>query len=207
MAPDRQKEERVMPIKDLAAMRARPTIYNGVQMRSRLEATLAGWFDRNAIPWAYEPGCFANETGQYLPDFRLDGFAVGGGNKRPIYVEVKPTLELADAAKRRMEIIWSSEPNADLLIVAPCYVLFRFGANAPMSVLREDWVKPDDEWTRYVEFNRCGYCDTVTLTHLEGPYFCSRCGEWGSNHRGREFAPAVPGPLSCESCRAGEATP
>lgn len=96
---------------------ARPTVYNGVQMRSRLEAEYAASLDGLA-KWEYEPCCFANATGQYLPDFRVEW-----SSDTFEYVEVKPFPEsgstiLVDAAKR-MEIILSSEPDARLCVVTP----------------------------------------------------------------------------------------
>lgn len=50
-------------------LRARPTTYKGVKMRSRLEAGYAQWLDRWDFTWEYEPECFASERWQYLPDF------------------------------------------------------------------------------------------------------------------------------------------
>lgn len=66
---------------------ARPTIYRGVQMRSRLEAAWAEQFDAMEWPWQYEPICLATTDGQYLPDFHVSipGFA------EHVYVEVKPS--------------------------------------------------------------------------------------------------------------------
>lgn len=52
--------------------------------------------------------------GQYLPDFHLTDF------KYPVYVEVKPRHDHEEAIERameRMEIIWESDPSADLMIV------------------------------------------------------------------------------------------
>ena len=57
---------------------ARPTLYKGVRMRSRLEALYAAWLDnyRDAEwpdepfwKWSYEPMAFGSPDGQYLPDF------------------------------------------------------------------------------------------------------------------------------------------
>jgi hypothetical protein len=94
---------------------ARPTMYRGIQMRSRLEARAAQILDAKAIAWEYEPCCFASEDGQYLPDFRLDG---------TIYVEVKPRPVFDDPAQlavvqKRMQVIRASEPTATLAVWAP----------------------------------------------------------------------------------------
>lgn len=92
--------------------RARPTLYKGIQMRSRTEAAYAARLDQAGLDWQYEPQCFADETRQYLPDFRI----VDRGCT--VYVEVKGALPLDEVAaiQRRMEVIWTSEPTAMLVI-------------------------------------------------------------------------------------------
>lgn len=92
----------------------RATTYRGIRMRSRLEAHFAQVLDSRGVPWEYEPQCFADVTGQYLPDF-----AVPGDYGRRRYIDVKPD-NFTDAAavklKRQMEIIWSTDPRAELEI-------------------------------------------------------------------------------------------
>lgn len=104
---------------DHSPMRARPTTYQSVQMRSRLEAGFAQWLDKHNVRWTYEPRAFASEKGQYLPDFRLDDFYVLG-NATTTYVEIKPdfTIDVHQELIRRMPIIWESEPDAVLVLVA-----------------------------------------------------------------------------------------
>ncbi len=106
----------------------RTTVYKGVKMRSRLEAAVAGAFDRGNVPWEYEPAAFQDTHGkQYLPDFRITApiasdVLVGF---RPVrfYVEVKPTLESMIAAhnSKAMRAIWTSEPSALLMAVCPTH--------------------------------------------------------------------------------------
>lgn len=73
-------------------LKARPTIYKGIQMRSRLEASYAAWLDGCGFTWDYEPHVFADEKGQYLPDFRIKDFnLIGAGPIPNLYIEVKPT--------------------------------------------------------------------------------------------------------------------
>lgn len=91
--------------------RGRTTLYKGIRMRSRLEASYAAWLDGNGWAWTYEPQCFADETGQYLPDFRLDNYNA--------YHEVKPPTADTAEALRRMHIIRASEPGAYLWVVVP----------------------------------------------------------------------------------------
>jgi hypothetical protein len=59
-----------------------PTLYRGVQYRSRLEARWAAFFDLVGWPFQYEPF----DLRGWIPDFVL----TGGGE---ILVEVKPVLE------------------------------------------------------------------------------------------------------------------
>lgn len=71
---------------------------------------MAMQLDLHGEPWEYEPRAFANEYGQYLPDFVLT-------DDPQIYVEMKPTLAAGEAARCRMEIIWDSEPDAILQVI------------------------------------------------------------------------------------------
>lgn len=60
-----------------------PTLYKGIQFRSRLEARWAFWFDRMTIPYQYEPQSFQVEPDLfYVPDFWLPS--------QEMYVEIKP---------------------------------------------------------------------------------------------------------------------
>jgi hypothetical protein len=80
-------------------IKARPTIYKGIQMRSRLEAAYAQHLDADNYPWEYEPECFADETGQYLPDFRIGAY-------------LAPSLSLSASAARRSRLCPSRAARA-----------------------------------------------------------------------------------------------
>ncbi len=105
----------------MATLRARPTSYRGIQMRSRLEARAAAELDEHKLLWDYESRCFADATGQYLPDFEITA------NERwvfrhKVFIDVKPQTLTADAAAgllRRMKIIWASDKTAELLVWLP----------------------------------------------------------------------------------------
>lgn len=110
---------------------ARPTTYRGIRMRSRLEARFAAYLDglqerSLGWNWTYEPRAFANERGQYLPDFELDPV-----DEFPTtYVEVRPTVDRALLALERMQIIRSSEPDCLLLVVV---------GDAPIQFVSGPW--------------------------------------------------------------------
>jgi hypothetical protein len=94
------------------ALKARPTTYNGIEMRSRLEARVAAFLDERGIAWEYEPRAFGTKRGQYLPDFRLTTFL-----NRPLYLEVRGTVDDVHKLleiRHQMEIVLASEPDATL---------------------------------------------------------------------------------------------
>ena len=114
-------------------IQARPTTYNGVKMRSRLEARWAELLDLACVPWQYEPRAYASQRGQYLPDFVVTNGRV------PWFIEVKGHVEIADlgGVLRRMEIIQASEPDALLWLVigdSDCPAIFVKAGSGPWTV-------------------------------------------------------------------------
>jgi hypothetical protein len=89
-------------------MEAIQTEYNGVLLRSRLEARWAILFDELNIKWVYEPDCFLLSNGQkYTPDFYIP--------KMDLYIEIKPNFDWIenDYHKKRYELF-----KKDLLILS-----------------------------------------------------------------------------------------
>jgi hypothetical protein len=108
----------------VSRFKARPTTYNGIEMRSRLEAGFAAWLDRHQMKWKYEPRAYASPAGQYLPDFQIDRVPVLGQPPQTVYVEVKPaSVEVPVVVDHplvaRLAIIWASEPDAVLIVARP----------------------------------------------------------------------------------------
>lgn len=115
-----------------AEIKARPTLYKGIQMRSRLEADYAAHLDRDGETWEYEPECFASQDGQWLPDFRI--------GKHGTLQEIKPAALLnpregeidysvacrIDPILKRMTIARESRPDACLELV-----FWTYGAQVP----------------------------------------------------------------------------
>ena len=153
----------------------RATMYRGIAMRSRLEAHAAAYFDRCGDQWEYEPHAFADETGQYLPDFVL----AGAEAHRPIYVEVKPMVAARSQWRphlcpqlQRMEVIWSSNPDAILF-------LGQFAQEGPAVWFTA--AGPGREWRCWPPGSVDGDLDPLSLDDLTGLYLgCpdpdQRCG-------------------------------
>lgn len=88
----------------------RPTVYNGIKMRSRLEAGFAMWLDEMGAVWEYESECFASPLGQYLPDFKVDiVYPEYHSAVMACYIEVKPNWEAVNPEQqwKHQQIIWS----------------------------------------------------------------------------------------------------
>lgn len=103
----------------MTKIKARTTMYKGIQMRSRLEADFASFLDRTDAEWEYEPVCFAGPDGQWLPDFRISR------RGQRSYVEVKPESLLdgdIDQTLEQMSVAWLTEPDVILELA-----IWRFG--------------------------------------------------------------------------------
>jgi len=112
-------------------IRAIPTTYRGVLMKSKLEAKVAETLDGLGIPWVYEPPYPGTTKPRvywipgvrgsgYLPDFRL-----WPERRDPWFVEVKPTgiyderhpdPDDLKTAVERLLIVRHAEPKATLIL-------------------------------------------------------------------------------------------
>jgi hypothetical protein len=96
----------------------RPTVYKGIPMRSRLEAKAAADLDLEGARWIYEPRAYADETGQWLPDFEV--WAPGPHGETLHYLlEVKPTEEAALGAVAKVRPVFASLPRIAVMIDWP----------------------------------------------------------------------------------------
>ncbi len=91
--------------------KARPTVYKGIQMRSRLEAGFATWLDKHHFEWEYEPYALATDDGQYLPDFVLGNvFAAWLPKPVTVVVEVKPNSYSVEGRRDLFPEAYDLEP-------------------------------------------------------------------------------------------------
>lgn len=125
-------------------LKARPTTYNGIEMRSRLEARYAAWLDSMQFQWTYEPKCFATEQGQYLPDFLVQDVHIFG-RPRDVFIEVKPLRSLftEEDFTRVTKIINASHPDAWFILEAADesdpWAAWPAAYNAPFYATRAQW--------------------------------------------------------------------
>lgn len=132
----------------MSNFKARPTIYKGIEMRSRLEAGYAQWLDEVGFEWTYEPKAFASDDGQYLPDFAIENVRCSWlDGPRRVYVEVKPDAffgQFADADEatdfyNRLAIILESEPEAVVIVDQPANLAFSWRS---MDFEDAEWAIP-----------------------------------------------------------------
>ena len=145
-------------------IRARPTLYKGIRMRSRLEADYAAYLEREGHDWHYESECFASAAGQWLPDF-----LVKHKSGDETFLELKPAGRLdddymaldgesIDGHLTRMTIAWESKPAASLVLV-----YWQYGCPAVMEITSgckgAPWLAQGGPlpllWTGMGQFDRC----------------------------------------------------
>jgi hypothetical protein len=147
------------------------TVYAETRFRSRLEARWAVFFDLVGWPWAYEP---IDLTG-YIPDFVLSFH-------RPLLVEVKPAVTLADLDEHRRKIEASGWPHEALLVGALLWPSEIWGDSYDVGCLRER-MSDDQWWWSGGHLFRCRCCGHISVHHDMGSYRCrvSGCGD-GDHH-------------------------
>lgn len=120
-------------------MNAIPTMYAGVQFRSRLEARWACFLDLLEVRWAYEPFDLAG----YIPDFIIDPGA-------QILLEIKPAWSAEEMMEAAAKIDRSGWDLPAFVCGAQIEVLL---ARVPRGVLEAPDVEPTGaergpwEWT------------------------------------------------------------
>lgn len=131
-------------------MQAIPTVYRGIQMRSRLEAKWASFFDRCSWRWDYE----AIDLGGWIPDF-----VVTGPRKRSLLVECKPIEKLNPAVCQKI-VRTGAFKERDILICGSGLTHTRiFGTD----VLGIGWLLGDDGWQPTCLVHLEDYPDTWQL--------------------------------------------
>lgn len=168
-----------------------PTMYSGVQFRSRIEARWAAFFDALKWDWDYEP----IDLDGYIPDFVLPF------QKAPLLVEVKSALhlpyELYDHKEKVMRSGWGGEAlvvggrlgalagGGDMLcgifgsresIPAGSSSHCRGGRTSLDSELEWLW---DDGLLFW-----CVPCRGASIAQYNSSWRCRRCGIDDGEHRG-----------------------
>jgi hypothetical protein len=155
-----------------------PTMYDGCQFRSRLEARWAAFFDLCGWRWEYEP----LDLNGYIPDFIL-------AMKSPVLVEVKPALADVDyraAFKKIEDSGWTNEAivvGASIAEPSPWLGWGRLGLFAI-----EHWPASHEEpETRFwghseASLFRCRACNRMSFCSRDGEFSCRTSGCYEGDH-------------------------
>lgn len=163
---------------DKRTLRPRPTYYQGVLMRSRLDATVAEWLDARMLKWEYEPAAHNRPGGTYLPDFRLPRVHIEG-EVQVMHLEVKPHRpevqggDWAGRLLREMESIWLAEPQARLAITSAhhdTYWRIPITWQSPGG-----WKLIDGLWIRC---ERCEWTGIENFRAWEGAFYMGGAEPW-----------------------------
>lgn len=140
----------------MTSIAVKPTWYNGVFFRSRLEARWAVFFDALGISWRYEPEKYDTPHGPYIPDFEIDLYS------GTTLIEVKP-----DSWFRNSDT--SDASRYDHVARSTGTDLFVTGSLVPLSQIepygrycsdieRMEKYFGDGGWDVFYDFTICPYC-------------------------------------------------
>lgn len=107
-------------------IKPKPTTYNGVEFRSRLESKWASFFDLVGWDWTYEPG----EVNGYNPDFFIRCNSMSYPTNT-IIVEVKPSLFLTKDEKNSILNKYKNEKAHILILTDMPFYAANFCGNGP----------------------------------------------------------------------------
>lgn len=175
-------------------IKALPTAYRGVEMRSRLEARVAEKFDRLGIEWVYEvEGLDLGGGVWYLPDFwlpTLHTFVEAKGVADPIGALRKP--HHLSAAFCGYE--WDFEPTRPAVVI-----VYDAWTREPDITDRSKGFSVlaggrcvDESW-----FCQCAVCGNWWFLSADGHYTCRACGHHDGNGHLAECVIGEP----CPKCR------
>jgi hypothetical protein len=155
-------------------IKAIPTMYAGVQFRSRLEATWAAFFDLVGWNWEYEP----LELSGWFPDFKIS--RISGGIKE-LLVEVKPMEFSSGLFSRNDELLRDLCPrlhaahDKEILILGNRPFEMNGNLSGAIGILSEPFSKEDQK-----EHGHTSFQDYAVLNHDGSSFDLSgEIGGWG----------------------------
>lgn len=138
------------------AFTAIPTVYKGIQFRSRTEARWAEFFDDIKLPWQYEPEGFTDGETSYIPDFFLPTAHNRGRFQGGCFFEVKPICPSANELRKAQMIAYGT----GRFVVIASSVPITSATEYLHEIVRmegQDW---EDEG---LCFAACDFCDRVDI--------------------------------------------
>ena len=165
----------------LNTIKAIPTTYQGINLKSRFEADIAFLIDNLKYKWQYEPKSFLLDDGtHYLPDFYLPDLRLfiecRGYESEKGEAQINGFGKLITTAdksilKRPLTLEYDHNIYPDYLAIGPQSVVFY------ESVYRYGVGKSED-----AIMAQCDKCDKWFFVGASGSYQCRNCGRWDGDH-------------------------
>lgn len=152
-----------------------PTLYQGIEFRSRLEAKWAAFFDLLGWRWEYEP----IDGDGYIPDFAIYNELCRVADLPPIYAEIKPAQTKA-AYKAPMAKMRAGMAEVE------CGELWVLGSSPLPECLKTD--RFDKEYSPFA------LAHTTRNVYLTRNWVsCCNCGKWMDSHNAHDITSAPSG--------------
>lgn len=135
-----------------------PTLYAGIEFRSRLEARWAMYFDLLGVEWIYEIEGFILKSGCYLPDFYLPKFKV--------FCEVKPY-------EYKIEERWTEFTSTGMKLI----LLYGKVHSGPFKIIGADFGYCNIPHEDSILVNGNELCGDIDLGE-ENEQFCDECNSY-----------------------------
>lgn len=152
-----------------------PTLYAGVEFRSRAEARWAAFFDIVRWPWIYEP---FDEDG-YIPDFILNFPSAS------LLVEVKGGVQTQNALMAhcgKLERAGRSRNMRHAMILGAYPFLDGGLWSSSLGLLGQSHEDREPYWWAGAWLSGpCGHAE-LTVYHGGGMFWCVRCGGHGGGY-------------------------
>ena len=214
-----------MSVSALSRLRAIPTVYRGVHMRSKLEARTAASMDAYGIEWEYESqGYDLGEGVLYLPDFwcpRIKTFVECKGVMTPDDLrKVDLLARLANGLPRRglRPVTWSQDPDewsllagdaVRVVVVTDSFQRVAFapamcgewaydGWNCAAKIVGESLLSGVGKNDDCADLARCGKCGAHSWYPRWWTWACVACGLGAGGLYARDLQTRMP-PLRSES--------
>lgn len=148
---------------------SKPTMYKGVQMRSKLESRVALVLDKMNLKWKYEPKLFLLSSGiYYKPDFYL--------YELKTWVEAKGIID-----KNNYDIseTFVKDNNTELLLISDIESVYFSLVNYGGCDKEDDFGVDVD---KDVYIGECSDCGSYFFCSNIGSYHCRKCGVHNGDH-------------------------
>lgn len=143
-----------------------PTIYKGIQMRSKLETKIALFLDGLKILWVYEPRIFLLSNGVYYkPDFYLP--------ELKMWIEVKGDIQ---EHNKDISKIFVKDNDTELLVISAEQMYW--ASMKEFSDGHDNLFSEDNE----VQLGKCKSCGKYFFCSVIGDWFCRACGIHNGDH-------------------------